>query len=248
MLPVGRPPDVRSDARTPKHRSANCAEHFGSPSIGCGNRADSRLGRGSAAFIPDVQCGAACVESPAWSSAGQWIGACSSARSGRTLRQGKGGCGGTAHFTRLTGAAGHGRSSDEPPADRSWCTVGPLVGFALGLVSDLSDLIQWERGRTGATGNEWPMPPPRQRRSRLARVCIGSAGWACPSGLCSRAGPVPVVQAEQSRGCEGWRSDEASAPLLPLCARVRALCAAGCRRLLYIARASVAPRFAFVCR
>ncbi len=87
-LPVGRPADVRSDARTPKHRCANCAEHFGSPSIGCGNRADSRLGRGSAA----------CLGSPSWSSAGQWIGARSSPRSRRTLRQGKGGCGGTAHF------------------------------------------------------------------------------------------------------------------------------------------------------
>ena len=34
--------------------------------------------------------------------------------------------------------AGRGRSSDEPPADRSWSTVGPLVGFAFGLVSDLT--------------------------------------------------------------------------------------------------------------
>jgi hypothetical protein len=97
-LPVGRAADARSDARTPKHRCADCAEHFGSPSIGCGNRTDSRLGRGSAAFVPDAQWGGACLGSPSWSSSGQWIGARSSPRSGRTLRQGKGGCGGIAHF------------------------------------------------------------------------------------------------------------------------------------------------------
>jgi hypothetical protein len=74
-LPVGLPADVRSDASTPKHRSATCADPLGSPSIGCGNRADSRLGRGSAAFVPDAQCGGACLESPSWSSSGQWIGA-----------------------------------------------------------------------------------------------------------------------------------------------------------------------------
>ena len=64
---------------------------------GCGNRTDSRLGRGGAAFIPDAQWGGACLGSPSWSSAGQLIGARSSARSGRTLQQGKGGCGGIAH-------------------------------------------------------------------------------------------------------------------------------------------------------
>ena len=99
-LPVGLPADARSDASTPKHRSANCAEHFGSPSIGCGNRADSRLGRGSAAFVPDAQWGAACVESPAWSSAGQWIGACSSPRRGGPSGKAKADAAGLRIFTR----------------------------------------------------------------------------------------------------------------------------------------------------
>jgi hypothetical protein len=128
-LPVGRPADVRSDARTPKHRCASCAQHFGSPSIGCGNRADSRLGRGSAAFVPDVQWRRLPGEPVVvfrWTVDRRAL----VASSGRTLRQGKGGCGGTAHFTRRSGAAGRGRSPDEPAADRSWCTVGPLVGFA----------------------------------------------------------------------------------------------------------------------
>jgi hypothetical protein len=116
--------------------------------IGCGNRADSRLGRGSTALVPDAQWGGACVESPAWSSSGQWIGARSSARPGRTLRQGNGGCGGTAHFhSPQWSQPDIGRSSRRSVVDRSWCTVGPLVGFAFGLVSDLSDLI---RGSDGA--------------------------------------------------------------------------------------------------
>jgi hypothetical protein len=51
---------------------------------GCGNRTDSRLGRGGpgAAFILGAQWGGACLGSPAWSSAGQLIGARSSPRRG----------------------------------------------------------------------------------------------------------------------------------------------------------------------
>jgi hypothetical protein len=110
-LPIGRPADVRSYARTPKHRFANCAEHFGSPSIGCGNRADSRLGRGSAAFVPDAQWGAACLESPAWPSARQWIGACSSARRGGPAGKARADAAGLRIFTPRSGASRRGRSS-----------------------------------------------------------------------------------------------------------------------------------------
>ena len=131
-LPVGRPADARSDARscTPKHRCANCAEHFGSPSIGCGNRADSRVGRGSAAFVPDAQWGAACLGSPAWSSAGQWIGARSSARRGGPSSKAKADAAGLRISLAAVEQPVVADRPTKPAADRSWSTVGPLVGFA----------------------------------------------------------------------------------------------------------------------
>jgi hypothetical protein len=109
---------------------------------GCGNRTDSRLGRGGAAFIPDAQWGGACLGSPSivvflWTVDRRLLVA--SVGADPPARQG--GCGGIAHFTRRSGAAGRGRSSDEPAADRSWCTVGPLVGFAFGLVSPATSLM-----------------------------------------------------------------------------------------------------------
>jgi hypothetical protein len=124
-----------------------------------------------------------------------------------------------------------GSSSDELPADWSWCTVGSLAGFAFGLVSDLSELMRGSEGAPARPG----MNGPCHRRASAGLVLRGYVSvlpvGPCLAGLCIRAGPVPVGQAEQSRGREGWRPDEASAPLLPI----------PCL-MLCIARTSVARR------
>jgi hypothetical protein len=73
--------------------------------------------------------------------------------------------------TRRSGAAGRGRSSNEPAADRSWCTVGPLVGFAF-RPRQPTDLI---RGSDGAlthtymnarTRTQWHTRSQRHTRTR----------------------------------------------------------------------------------
>jgi hypothetical protein len=71
------------------------------------------------------------------------------------------------------------RSSDEPAADRSWCTVGPLVGFAFGLVSPPTSFTLRERGRTDAHKNacththtrrfRYSSEPSRRNRGRQCR-------------------------------------------------------------------------------
>jgi hypothetical protein len=76
------------------------------------------------------------------SSSGHWIGTCSSARRGGPSGKAKADAAGLRIFTRRSGAA----VVADRPADRSWCTVGPLVGSAFGLVSDLSDLMHGSEG------------------------------------------------------------------------------------------------------
>ncbi len=171
-LPVGRPADVRSDASTPKHRCATCSDPFGSPSIGCGNRADSRLGRGSAAFVPGAQWGAACLESPSWSFAGQWTGARSSPRRGGPSGKAKADAAGL----RISLAAVEQPDVADRPADRSWCTVGSLVGFAF-RPRQSTELIHGSEGAPARPG----MNGPCHRRASAGLVLRGYAS-ALPVG------------------------------------------------------------------
>jgi hypothetical protein len=86
---------------------------------GCGNRTDSRYrprrrrvhsGRAVGRRLPG--------EPVVWSSAGQRIGACSSPRSGRTLRQGKADAAGLRIFTHRSGAADVADRPTKPPLMR----------------------------------------------------------------------------------------------------------------------------------
>jgi hypothetical protein len=139
MLPVGLPADVRSCASTPKHGFATCADPFGSPWLRESNRFPLRprrrcvhSGRAVGRRLP-----AAPIVVFLWTVDRRLlvgsVGADPPARQRRMRRD--------CAFHSPQWSSRRGRSSDEAPADGSWCTVGPLVGFAFGLVSPATSFM-----------------------------------------------------------------------------------------------------------
>ncbi len=210
MLPVGLPADVRSCASTPKHRFATCVDPFGSPWLRKSNpfplrprRRCVHSGRAVGRRLPGepIVVFRRTVDRRLLVAS---VGADPPAR--------QGGCGGTAHFHSPQWSSRRDRSSDEARADRSGCTVGPLVGFAFGLVSPATSFIARARcgGRRSGrfarfSGTRCRLHAAQSRCGESAQACVQprrrpnaeQSGW--PSAADSRGSPDRPTAARRRR-------------------------------------------------
>ena len=176
MLPVGLPADVRSCASTPKHRFATCADPFGSPWLrkSCrfplrprrrrvhSGRAVGRRLRGEPVVVFRWTVDRRSLVAS--------VGADPPARQRRMRRD----CAFSLAAVEQPDVADR---PTNPPADRSWCTVGPLVGFAFGLVSPATSFNGSDGAPARITGHGACRRPPAHV---LSCAGIGRLGPVLP--------------------------------------------------------------------